>query len=203
MPKVLTTSFNAPQHLPISSHHKEQHASASFFEQEGDRLTATDSKTSKECYLQSSELFRGLNKLSDAIRCYEKAKEYEQAAWIYESMNRWYDAGVCYEKVPTLGKASMVYWKCYAIPEALRCAYACHEYRTAIEELRRIPQHLQPVDYCKLMTECARKGALYFHRKKQLQEMMSCISSFPSTDSKRDFLKQYVNIYCEILYVNF
>jgi tetratricopeptide (TPR) repeat protein len=177
---------------------KEQNASAAYFEQEGDRLTATDTKTSREFYLQSSELFRGLNKMSDAIRLYEKVGEYEQVAWIYESMNRWYDAGVYYEKVkvPKLEKASMVYWKCYAIPDALRCAYACHEYTTAIEELRRIPQSLQPADYCKLITECARKGALYFHRKKQLQEMMSCILSFPSTDSKRDFLKLYVTIYC-------
>ena len=169
---------------------KEQHANAAHFEQEGDRLNATDSKTSKERYVLSSELFRALNKLSDAVRCYEKAEEFEQAALINETLTRWHDAGVCYEKVRKLERAAQVYWKCYEILHALRCAYACHGYSTAIEELKKIPQSFQPSDYSMKMTECARKGALYFHGRKKVLEMMNCISCFPSADSKRDFLKQ-------------
>ena len=169
---------------------KEQHANAAQFEQDGDRVSSTDEKLSHERYSQAAALYQGLNKLSDTVRCLEKGKEFDKAAVIYEALGRWNDAGSCYEKILNFESAAVVYWKSFNIPSALRCSYACHLYQPALEQLQKVPANLQPKDYNGLLIECARKGALYFHKKKRVEEMMKFVMSFPTTNSKREFLRQ-------------
>jgi len=174
---------------------KENHANAAQLEQDGDRIQATDFKGAVSLYSQSSELYLEINMQLDAARCLEKAKNFIRAASIYESIARFNNAGACYENANKLEDAAEMYWKADNILNALRCSYKCNIYRTALDNLLRLNKSTIIPNFDAVLSGCTRKGALYYHQKKSIDDIMYFVSHFATTDAKREFLKQYVQYY--------